>query len=646
MIALLLWIQTEDFSEVKKLHEAKEYAKALETLDAMKSTTPEARAWEIRLGAATRKWPRALDAVKAVKEPFSDKAVNAALTDVLNDLWQGGDAEGRAVFCRGMVETYGDALAHYWYVLAAVGIADLEGKADPAVKYVEKGVERVRAGAKTPEEVAGISMYEAYQAYVYWKCGVRDNVFSKKEAEPGTTFKDVTEARGLKGAGSGRVAVGDYDDDGFEDLWLGGAIWHNDGGKKFTRVSDVDAGGSGALWGDLDNDGLVDLVAFSQDGPRLLRNLGKGKFEEKPRLPKLEAGPEGNALVDVDGDGLLDVYIAVYEKWLDGQKVVGFPDKLYRNKGKFEFEDASLSSGISIPQYCGRGVAPADFDDDGDQDIFVANYRLMPDLLWRNDGKGAFTNVARELGVEGVGVESGGQKWYGHGIGAAWGDLDNDLDLDLVVGNLAHPRFITFSNKTGVFFNADGKFDDRFATCGMIYEETHSDASLVDIDNDGDLDCYLTSIYRERPSHLYQNKGDGTFEPIAWRSGAIHFDGWGHAWLDFDNDGDLDLIVCSGSHGTRLFENQLARKPYIRFKLEGKKFKDAVGARITVDGKGRKQMREIQIARGTTSQDSIVAHFGLGDYAGRPEVTIVWPGGAKEGFKAMAPNMTHKVKQK
>jgi hypothetical protein len=465
----------------------------------------------------------------------------------------------------------------------------------------------------------------------------------KPLADEATSFDDVTSRAGFPDdLGRTRVAWGDYDGDGWEDLLLDGRmLWRNQGDGTFRDVSSQagisGSGGHGGVWADFDNDGDLDFYTNvrADDARDLLwRNKGDGTFVEIgaqagdiwDRLPT-----EGVAWGDYDDDGFVDLYVANYETASvdpDAELGIGTEDYLYHNNGDGTFTDVSSRSGIELDgdPLCGRGVVWADYDDDGDLDIYVSNYRLDPNLLWRNDGDGTFTNVARDARVEGYGVEQAGSVRFGHTIGSDFGDYDNDGDMDLYVSNLAHPRFIMFSDKSMLMNNrGDGSFIDRFYGSGIAYCETSSDPSWADFDNDGDLDLFYTAVYEDVGSRLFRNTGS-RFEDATGETGASVENGWGTGWCDYDHDGDLDLAVGSGS-GFRLLENDGNDNHWFQVELEATWDNTAaIGARVRIDAGGDRQVRDVKGGRGTTSQDMLACHFGLGDHRGDVDVSVRWPG--------------------
>ena len=482
-----------------------------------------------------------------------------------------------------------------------------------------------------------------------------------------TSFTDVTAAAGFTGAGSGRIAWGDYNNDGYEDILLNGSVlFKNNGDGTFTNISN-DAGityangANGGVWGDFDNDGFIDFYTFASgkdSTDRIWKNNGNDKFTDitMTAFEKPDTYPtEGAAWGDYDNDGFIDIYIANYEKPLFEtiDRGRGNPDRLFHNNGNGTFLEVSKATGTVLREnMSGRGVNWGDYDNDGDSDIYVSNYRLDPNLLWRNNGDGSFTNVAEETGVEGYETEGS----YGHSIGAEWGDYDNDGDLDLFVSNLAHPRYIGYSDKSMLLENEGAPhftFKDRFGDSGIRFEETSADPSFADYDNDGFLDIYFTATYKGRKSFLYKGNGDGTFTDVTWLAGVRVDDGWGNAFADYDNDGDLDLVV-GGGEGVKLFRNDGNENHWLHVRVVGKESnRSGIGARVTLTpwqfsnslppsggglGWGGIQIREVQGGKGSGSQHSLPVEFGLGGYNGPVDVVVRFPSGKIVRVNMVTPN--------
>ncbi len=430
----------------------------------------------------------------------------------------------------------------------------------------------------------------------------------------GPIFTDLTKEVGLANEKAGRVAFGDYDNDGYEDLLLNGnKLFKNDNGKRFIEVTEkakIYGNNNGGLFADLDNDGYLDIVCISNEkkGEKIFKNNGDGTFTDMSEIAKIydDYPSEGLGIGDIDNDGFLDIYVANYEIW-EEQKYL--PDFLYKNLGNWRFEDISEKAGIrSVENKAGRGVNFGDYNNDGYLDIYVSNYRLCENFLWHNNKDLTFENKAHYLGIAGEEREG----YYGHTIGSEWADFDNDGDLDLITANLAHPRYIQFSNRTMLYENKGSRFFDGRKKRGIKYEETHSDPLFGDFDNDGDLDLYITSVYENRRSFLYLND-KGKFRDITYLSGTRVFNGWGCAFSDFDNDGDLDLIVGSGS-GVKFFRNDTKNgNNYLKIKMIGNKSnKNGIGARVSIKINKKILLREVNCGKGTTSQSSTILHFGLG----------------------------------
>jgi len=498
--------------------------------------------------------------------------------------------------------------------------------------------------------------------------GLKDDAaviqFCRKTVDyKGITFDRVTAEAGLDSARGGRVAWGDYDSDGDDDLLAGGSrlfanVNANANGGRFEDTTDrvglKAEGCHGGIWGDYDSDGDFDIFGFSSSSDparaeRLLLNDGGRIFIPSSSSSLSDSfSTEAAVWFDANGDGLLDIYIPGYEKPAKGANDLGraWPSRLLIQSADHTFHDSTEACGL-VPQdgrwFCARSPVPCDFDRDGDQDLYVGDYRLQRNQLFVNgrwkmeDGtEGAefhhpssvFHDLAAYYGVDGE--ERDG--WWGHTIGCEWGDFDGDGDFDLIVCNLAHPRYIGFSNRTMLYRNdvivpppiqtpdfglqapnSSLPFTDVRRAWGIKYEECHSEPVWGDFDNDGDLDLYITCVYPNRRSFLFENKGS-RFEDITFLSGTRIFNGWGCATADYDNDGRLDLAVCEGGK-VELFRNTVEnagnwleitpdRRPGVHL--------TQIGGIVEVEAGGRKFIRQFEGGKGAGSQNSSTLHFGIG----------------------------------
>jgi len=430
-------------------------------------------------------------------------------------------------------------------------------------------------------------------------------------AAPG--FVDVTAQVGL-GAG-GCASWADYDSDGWVDVCIGQTLFHNERGKRFTS-----AGEYGGIWGDCDNDGDLDLFSWNGTG-NLWRNNGNGTFTNAtaglPPLPTVVS--LGACWADLNGDSFLDLYVGGYEVW---GKVAAYPDTIYLNRGDGTFVEHWRTPADQLQQ--ARGITAADFDNDGDMDIYVSNYRLQPNLLWRNDGSANFTNVAHEYGVAG----DGGLGAYGHTIGSAWGDLDNDGYIDLFVGNFSHPP--AYQDRPMFLRNEgppDYHFEDMSSEARLQWQESFASPALGDFDNDGDLDLYFTTVYGGDHSVLYRNDGNWHFTDVTAEAGIGAVQTYQAAWADYDNDGDLDLLT-----GGKLYENQMASGHWLKVRLQGPG--SAIGAQVRIQlPRGEKPLarqvltRQVEGGTGQGNQNELTLHFGLGAHTGPVLLEISWPNG-------------------
>ncbi len=448
-------------------------------------------------------------------------------------------------------------------------------------------------------------------------------------AEP--FFADVTATAGISGAS--QAAWADYNADGFVDVIIGGTLFRNEGDKTFTDVTataGLPGGGGGWVWGDYDNDGLPDLFCYSGKGS-LYHNNTDGTFSEIdfPELPTIIS--RGAVFVDLDGDGLVDLYVGGYEQW---SKEEFYQDAVYRNAGGGTFTEHWVQP--DGEKWATRGITTADFDEDGDTDIYCSNYRLQPNTLWRNDGGMTLTDVAADYGVAGtpqdiVSYFQGRQyPSHGHTIGSAFADLDNDGHLDLFVGNFSHPpayqdRPYFLRNQGAPSFH----FGDMSARAGLRWQESYASPAFADYDNDGNLDLYFTTVYQGDHSLLYRNAGDWQFTDVTAAAGIEADRTYQAAWADYDNDGDLDLLTAG-----KLYENRHASGHWLRVKLVADG--PTTGAQARIEIGSSTLTRQIEGATGEGNQNEPTLHFGLGEHAAEVSVAVVWPGGQKQSVRTPA----------
>ena len=458
------------------------------------------------------------------------------------------------------------------------------------------------------------------------------------------SFADVTTAV-IPALASDAAAWGDYNNDEWIDLYAEGLLYWNDGGTYLAQVNATTMGKG--IWGDYDNDGFLDIFSW-QLGGKLYRNLnGSGSFSDEPfpAMVTSSARIEGASWADHNGDGFIDLYVGGYE---DGG-LNGEEDARYTNQAGVSFVNAWTEGG-SLKN--GRGVTSCDFDEDGDIDIFVSNYRLQENFLWQNDGTGGFANVAPAFNADGA--APGNPDWpYAHTIGSAWGDLDNDGHFDLFVGNFAHP-YCRFSSCGGCcarqpeseFLRNLGPagsfhFDDMASTAGLAYQESYAHPTLGDYDNDGDLDLFFTTVYGIAsggiPNYpvLYRNDGNWNFVDVTAEEGLAGLPPtWQGAWADYDNDGDLDLLA-----GGRLWQNQGGSNHWLQVRLDGtgEPFnRAAIGAQVRINLPGTVIARQVEGGTGRGNQNQLRLHFGLGAEAGPVDLEIFWPDGSVQIEESVA----------
>ena len=421
------------------------------------------------------------------------------------------------------------------------------------------------------------------------------------------TFEDVTAALGIENPGSERAAWVDYNNDGWPDL-MSYQLWRNEGGTRFVEAPH---GGGGPAWADFDNDGYLDFFR-----PRA-KTVGYGSETGEFTIVPLDAGPsgtsDGGTCLDINGDGFVDLYWGGYEAW---GRVDAYPDAIFTNTGDRRF----TCDWQSETPHPARGITAADYDNDGDTDIYVSNYRLRGNILWRNNGAGTFEFASTECGV---------LAGHGHSIGAAWGDIDNDGHIDLFAGNFAHggqPQSQFLRNlgpDSGYTF-------DNLGTCGVHYQESYASPALGDYDNDGDLDLFFTTVYGHNAAVLYRNDTtarEWVFTNVTEAAGLDGIRNSGQAaWGDFDNDGDLDLMA-----GGRLYRNSGTANRWLKVKLVGDTGPDARVSRAAIGAVARVKLgdriltRSVESATGWGNMNDLTLHFGLGTHTGDVPLEVSWP---------------------
>jgi len=453
------------------------------------------------------------------------------------------------------------------------------------------------------------------------------------------TFSDVTEKAGLTAVGwASAVCVGDYNNDGFEDLFC---------------------------------------TYFGQN--RLYRNNGDGTFTEVTKAAGLWAEQTrwgaGCSFLDYNRDGHLDLFVSNYVRFsfehapVPGENVNcnwkgisvecgprGLPTgrhSLYRNNGDGTFTDVSQQAGVAAAtESYGMTVVAADFDEDGWPDIYVA-CDSTPSLLFMNNHDGTF----REEGVmRGVALSDDGAEQAGMGLGVGDYDLDGHLDL-----------FKThFADDANGLYHNDGKgnFDDvtRLSRIGVETRYTCWGAGMVDLDNDGYPDLFMVSgsVYPEverklpqyankNPRSVFRNLGNGTFEELLEEAGPgvaeVHCSR-GCAFGDFDNDGDVDILIVNLNEPPSLLRNDLrGNQNWIKVKLEGvKSNRSAIGARVLVRYGGKIQAQAVLSQSSFYSSNDPRLHFGLG-VSKTADLEVHWPNGLVEQFAGVKSNRWLKLRE-
>lgn len=452
-------------------------------------------------------------------------------------------------------------------------------------------------------------------------------------ASSGPVFREATRQFNLSLANAAACWV-DVNNDNRPDLCAGGTVWMNKGGKGFSQL--IGRVGS-VVAADYDNDGFADLFSWSQ--LRLYHNDNGNGFSlaALPELPPCVS--RGACWGDFNNDGFVDLYVGGYEDWNKG---ITYPDMILLNQRGKAFKLTWTES-----RYRARGVTACDFDQDGDLDVYVSNYRLQPNVLWVNLGGAKFADLATKHNTSATSPGFGG----GHSIGAVWADFDNDGLFDLFAGNFAHrdsrgdqpkSRFLRNLGKSARFL-----FND-LGPCGIYYQESYASPAAGDYDNDGEVDLFFTTVYatasfgRKNYPVLFRNDGRFEFTDVTADAHLAKLPAtYQAAWADIDRDGDLDLVT-----GGKLFVNEATGRHWLELRLKGdgrRVNRSAVGAQARLLCAGRTLTRQVEAGTGEGNQNDLTLHFGLGTVAGPLTLDILWPGGATQRVTGVTVDRLHEV---
>ncbi len=489
--------------------------------------------------------------------------------------------------------------------------------------------------------------------------------------------------------GSG-CAFLDYDADGWQDIllvnsmdWPGHKrqrstmkLYHNNRNGTFTDVTkaaglDVEMYGMGVAVGDYNNDGFPDIYITCVGQSQLFRNTGKGTFVDVTKASGLQ-GKQGLSTsavwFDYDRDGFLDLFVCNYVRWsavhdvfcsLDGKdKSYCTPEAyrgdtcwLYHNRGDGTFEDVTASSGVFDSSSKSLGVAMLDYDQDGWPDLLVAN-DTQPNKLYKNLHNGKFRDVAVEAGLA---FSMEGKARAGMGVDVA--DFENSGKVGIVITN--------FDNEMIGLYRFAGKgYDDVAMQTGLGAASRNTlgfgcvffDANLDGLQDiaiaNGHIDETVRNIRGNvgyaQPAQLFQNLGGGQFRDVADEVGGGYDApkvGRGLAVGDFDRDGDLDVLMTTNNNGAYLYRNDVTNgNQSIRLRLVGTKSnRDAIGAVVRAYSAGQQQTRMVRSGSSYLSQSELPVTFGAGKEAEMERVVIEWPSGRNEEYKRLKAGKTFQV---
>lgn len=480
----------------------------------------------------------------------------------------------------------------------------------------------------------------------------------------------------------------DYDNDGYPDIllvdgqnWPGHPqktstlkLYHNNHNGTFTDAT-VAAGlgvsmyGMGVAIGDYDNDGFDDIFVTALGQNRLFHNNGNGTFTDVTASAGLSGINEfstGAAWVDYDRDGKLDLLVANYVQWtpetdlrctLDGthksyctpESYRGSSARLWHNLGNGKFEDVTKNAGLYDPTSKGLGVAVLDYNNDGWPDLLIAN-DTQPNKLYLNNRNGTFTENAVPAGIA---FSEDGVARAGMGVDAA--DYDRSGRPSIIISNFSNQMMSLYHNEgNGLFVDEAPRSSIGPASLltlgfGCFFFDYDLDGWPDIFVANGHLDNDIERIQRRiayrQPPHLFHNLGNGKFEEVTASAGSPFSAprvARGAAYADIDNDGDLDLLITTNAGPALLFRNDGGNRNHaLRLKLRGTTSnRDGIGAVVRVEYAGEKQWQMLRSGSSYLSQSELVLTFGLGEKTKVTSVRIEWPSGRTDQLTNVAADQT------
>ena len=517
--------------------------------------------------------------------------------------------------------------------------------------------------------------------------------FTDVTSEIGLDFKHTDGRSGrfyfLEELGSG-AAFFDYDNDNDLDIYfVNGSdlpgynsakkpinqLYQNDGRGKFTDVT-LQAGvgdlgyGVGCCVGDYNNDDYLDLYVTNYGNNVLYKNRGDGTFVDVTDQANVGDSRWGSscAFADYDNDGDLDLYVTNYvqfdfekhktcrfndvETYCQPQDFQGQSDLLYQNNGNGTFTNVTREAGVYNSRGRGLGVVWGDYDNDRDPDLYIAN-DTNDNYLYQNNGHGKFTNVAFYAGVA---LGENGE--MGSGMGTDFGDFNNDGFLDLIVTNFQDEVAILYKNEGNGFFSdityISGIGEKTLSTLGW-------GTAFFDYDNDGDKDLFIANghvcdninqIYPEKTypqtNQLFENLGNEVYrEMTAFAGDSLRrkAPSRGAAFGDYDNDGDIDILVTNSNSKAQLLRNDGGnRKNWIKIQIVGETGdQSGIGTRVEVTCKSLVQIAEVKSGSSYLCQNDLTLHFGLDDHKVVDKVTATFLNGSVCETKPVSVNQTIRI---